>query len=294
MAPGVTCLTVTPAETGAAAAGVNALAPSYALFPATGANGKLVLFLNGSTGHPAESIATPDTNFYTAATSLGYAVLALSYRSDQEVATLCAGVDACFFPTRQTIIAGVYQTGAAATLQDVTLDEGITDRAVLALRWLGEHDAGHAWSSFLQSADGGSDPGAELAWGNIVVAGHSQGGGHAAAIGKLFAVNRVLQLSATCDEVKGVPATWLMGTTGTWKTKPALLYYGLDVATTFSGGVPTGGDTTCPTHALGWQSLGMTAARSDDAGGTCSTVALVHNASILCADNEAAWQSMLE
>jgi hypothetical protein len=291
VATGATCLTMTPVDTGAAASGENADKPHYALFPSASPNGRLVLFLNGSGGHPADSIASPAQNFYDAATSLGYAVLALSYRSNTEVAVLCAGAsaDTCFFPSRQTLIFGVYQPDAAASLESIQLDEGIADRAVLALEWLAHNDPGHGWSAFL-TGDAGSDPTQRLAWGNVVAAGHSQGGGHATAIGKLFHVSSVVQLSAPCDSVSGMPASWLSQSTGTWQSD-STRFWGLDVAT---GSAPSGGDTTCPTHAQAWQSLGMMPSRSNDAAMTCAAVSLVHNASILCPENESAWTAMLQ
>ena len=89
--PGVTCLTVTPIQTGAASTGENANVPSYALYPSTGANGKLVLFLNASGGEPSGAIASPTQSFYTAATALGYTVLAVSYYSQKPI-VLCAAI----------------------------------------------------------------------------------------------------------------------------------------------------------------------------------------------------------
>jgi hypothetical protein len=291
VAAGVTCLKVTPAQTGADPTGENATVPSYALAPGSGANGKLVLFFNGSGGHPGDSIASPTNNFYTAATSLGYAVLGVSYRSNTEVGVLCVGDDACFFPTRESLITGAFQTGASATLQGIEPTEGIAPRVGLALEWLAQHDASHGWDAFL-TGPSTAPPGSRIAWSKVVVSGHSQGGGHAAACGKLFAVERVIQLSSTCDEVSGVPATWLDQSNGPWATSPNG-FYGLDVTTTFTGGMPTGGDITCFTHAAAWQALGMTAANSDDACVTCGTATDQHGDSLTCAGNYPNWVAML-
>ena len=291
---GATCLTVTPVETGASSMGQNAGSAQYALYPSptTTAKGQLVLFMNGSGGDPAHAIATPSTNFYETAVSLGYAVLAVSYRSNTEVAVLCTGAaggaGGCFYPTRQTLILGTFQTGAAVSLDDPTtgirLDEGIADRAVLALEWLVKNDPGHPWSAFLLPGDGGTDPASRLDWSHIVAAGHSQGGGHATAIGKMFKTARVVQLSAPCDSTAGAPAAWLSAANGPWATDPSMVFYGLDAT----------GDTICPTFAAAWQALGMPASRSNAAGMTCPAAPMVHNASIGCPGNAPNWQAMLQ
>jgi len=267
-----------------------ALAPD-ALAPTSHARGVLVLFLNGSGGSPAGTIADPQKNFHAAAVAQGDAVLALSYASKDEIGALCVGNDACFFPTRQTLIEGVPQPGVAPKYQGLALDEGIVPRTVLALQYLAARDPAHGWSSFLAAGDAGAAPD----WSKIVVAGHSQGGGHAAAMGKLFLVQRVLQLSSTCDEVNGAAATWTGGSTGAWASAPSG-FWGLSAATTFTGGKATGGDTICPAHAVDWKNLGMTPARSNDGAATCgaATGVAFHAASIRCADNYDAWVTMLQ
>ena len=57
--PGSSCFVLTPEETGAAASGENATVPSYALTAAsaTAPRGELVVFFNGSGGHPSGAIA---------------------------------------------------------------------------------------------------------------------------------------------------------------------------------------------------------------------------------------------
>jgi hypothetical protein len=284
---GVTCLTMTPAETGASASGTNANVAEYALYPGPGTatNGQLLLYMNGTGSTPAASIASPPVNIYNTAVSLGYAVLAVAYRSDQQVLGLCGTDDACFYPTRQTLILGVFQPGAAAALADpnkgIRLDEGIADRAVLALQWLVQHDPSHPWASFLSGSSG--DPALQIAWSSVVAAGHSQGGGHATAIGNMFDTSRVLQLSAPCENVNGAPATWLDVSSRPWATPPGT-YFGLD----------TTQDTTCFTFALAWQALGMAPPRANSGGATCGQVSNPHYASILCPANASNWEAMLQ
>lgn len=296
VAPGVSCFAVTPAETGASASGQNADEPSYALFPDSNAKDELVVFLNGSGGHPALAIADPAKSFYTAATSLGYPVLALSYFSDTTIAMLCgvasATTDACYFPTRKTVVLGVFQPGAAAALMPtMTVDQGIAGRLELALSWLAKNDPQHAWGSFLTTGSGG--PETRIAWEKIVAAGHSQGGGHAAAIGKLFPVARVVQLSSVCDRTNGGAASWTAKSDGPWASDPTQ-FYGLAAPTIFTGSTPTGGDTICPAHVANWMNLGMDPSHQHDDAATCGMTGVTHNASIKCADNYPAWVGLLQ
>lgn len=292
---GSACVTISPAQSGTGATGQNAMVPSYAVTAGTtvAPRNELLVFFNGSGGHPAGPIADPSTNFYNAAAGLGYDVIALSYASDASIGSLCAGVDACFFPTRQTLILGVPQPGASTQVQATTLDEGIAQRLVLALHALVAHDPGQRWNTYLAGA--GSAPEAQLAWSRIAVAGHSQGGGHAAAIGKLFPVARVIQLAATCDAPHGVPAAWTAATAGPWATAPSE-FYGLSAPTVFdASGQPIGGDETCSYHLAVWQHLGMTASRQHNDAATCgaTTTQGFHGAPVKCVGNAQAWRDLL-
>lgn len=293
--PATSCFTVTPAEAGAAATGDNATEPSYAVAPDSGANGKLMLWLNGSGGHPGgkEALPDPTKNVLAAAASLGYAVLAVSYASTTSVGSLCKQTAGCFLPTRKSIILGVPQAGAASGIAMIQIDEGIVDRAARALAYLAARDPSHGWGAFLSSVDTSIPAEQRIRWSAVTAAGHSQGGGHAAAIGKLFAVARVLQFSATCDNVGGVPAGWTGAANGTWATDPSM-FYGLGAPTTFTNGVATDGDLTCPTHLASWQNEGMIASHQNDAAATCGMAGDTHGASAGCTDNYPAWLSMLK
>ena len=295
--PGSSCFAITPAETGASASGENATVASYALTAATSATprGQLMLFFNGSGGHPAGPIPDPQVNFYNAATALGYDVLAVSYFSDASLIALCGTTDSCFLPTRETMLLGVTRPGAASGVQGITLDEGAADRVVLALRALAQRDPGQRWASYLVNTGSGAAPETEIAWNKLVVAGHSQGGGHAAVLGKLFPVARVIQLSATCDGAGTTPASWTDGTTGTWASDPTQ-FYGFGAATIFRLGQPSGGDTVCSRHLVNWQHLGMIAANQRDNAATCgaTTAGGFHSASIMCVQNQSAWTALLQ
>lgn len=304
--PAATCLTVTPVATGASALGENATNPSYALAPHAGQRGQLVLFLNGSGGHPADQIASPTKSFFTAAAGLGYHVLAVSYRSNATIASQCACADACYLPTRETVIAGTVQAGAAADVADMRVDESVAGRAALALAWLATNDPADGWDAFLTSAAAGAPPEAGIDWSKLVAAGHSQGGGHAAAIGRMYPVARVVQLSSTCDEAstsgtcpldpsKVTPASWTSRTSGAWQAA-ASTFWGLDIASVYDAGAWVSGDGLCPLHAAIWNDEAMTTANENDGASICgATTALQnHDASIACADNFAAWRAMLQ
>ena len=115
--------------------------------------------------------------------------------------------------------------------------------------------------------------------------------GHAAAIGKLFPVQRVVMLSSPCDGENGTAASWTKGSVGTWASDPSQ-FYGLAAPTTNNGMLS--GDTTCPYHAMNWQNLGMISGRSHDDAQLCGLTGDTHSASIKCKDNEPAWLGMLQ
>jgi hypothetical protein len=297
------CHLLTPEYTGAAVS-ENYQVPSWALTPSLGvrALGKLVLHLNSSGSHPDAQIAHLPTvsagltqNFYLAAATLGYHVIGLSYMSNTALKTLCSGYPPdCYFASRKTLILGVHQPHEAMPLREIVLSAGIAQRLVLILKKLEQDHANEGWGSYLVAGANGVPPEQKIVWSNIVASGHSQGGGHAAAIGKLFSVARVIQLSGTCDETNGKPAPWLFAANGTWATDPTKLLWGLDAKTHFENGQPVSGDKSCFTHAASWEAEGMNPAQANDNDATCGMTGNQHDASIGCADNYATWQNMLQ
>ncbi len=279
--PGATCVALTPAATGADPAGANAGDPHYALVPAGAGSGALVLFFNGSGGSPAGAIGDLEKNVYTAALAEGHHVLALSYRSDDAIGRLCPDDDPCFLPTRTAIVTGKPQAGAAAAVASIGLTEGIYARTTLALRGLAR---GASTASFAQFVTGAADFGEAIVWSRVIVAGHSQGGGHAALLGRLNAVRRIVPLSSPCDSVGETPATWLTYDPTTWKTNPATAAYVFSALTTFGpGGRPTGGDTICSAHAAAWRAMGVDPSRAFDDAFVCGSSP--HAATLGCVEN---------
>lgn len=114
-----------------------------------------------------------------------------------------------------------------------------------------------------------------------MASGHSQGGGHAALLGRRHALARVIALASPCDNTRGAAAQWLVND-GAYATDPATRFFGL--------GAP--GDTVCPAYPAVWESLRMAAsARLADAA-LCADGA--HGAPIACVENAARWERLLQ
>jgi len=279
---GEVCFLLTPAESGLPASGVNATVDQYALRPTSSARGKLVVFFNGSGGSPlAGTRGSPSASFYATARAAGLHVFAVSYRSDDAIGTLCKGADDCFLPTRRTVMTGVFETGAAAALSGIAVHEGALARLVAGLTTLAARDPSGGWGLFLDAS--ATKPGDKVRWSNVIAAGHSQGGGHAALIGKTFAVDRVVALSSPCDMTTSGPATWLDATKSTYATAPSTSFHGL--------GAP--GDAICSGYSSIWEALGMATSRRHADATICAGSA-AHGASLECVENAPAWTKMLE
>lgn len=278
---GDVCFVLTPAETGLPASGGGATVDQYALRPPMNARGELLVFFNGSGGSPRAGIGSAAGSFYGVARAQGLHVLAVSYVSGQAVGSLCNGNDGCFEPTRATILTGEPQAGAASVLNDVTTDEGAFERIAAALVTLSALDPQGGWSAFL---DRSKLPDAEAAirWEKVFVAGHSQGGGHAALVGKRQAVGRVVMLAAPCDGVGNAVATWLASPVG-YATTPSTKFFGL----------ASMGDTTCPRAPDAWNALGMPMTAQTRNAPVCAGET-AHGAPLGCQSNATAWGELLK
>jgi hypothetical protein len=276
------CFVLTPEESGLPAGGVNATVDQYALRPTTApARGTLLLFLNGSGGSPRGAASAGAVNWYTVARDEGLHALGVSYASDEAVGRLCAGLarNACFVPTRETILRGAFQPGAASELSTITEDEGVYARLEAALATLAAGDPAGGWEAFLRPA--GASPEDRIRWDRVMVSGHSQGGGHAALVGRDHAVARVIMLASPCDGDGTAPASWLSSPDG-YVTSPATSFVGLGAA----------GDEICGTFEAAWIALGMPeGARHVDAVVCAGESA--HGAPLGCADNAARWAALL-
>jgi hypothetical protein len=139
-----------------------------------------------------------------AAADLGYHVIGLAYPNQDTVVGKCNVIwdpkdpdnmdnyntrQSCYLNVRQQTIGGVKQD---ITYTKVSFTDTIYNRLTKLLVYLADNYPDEGWNDFLD------DTGSPV-WSRIVVAGHSQGGGNAALIGKLHLVARVVMISSPPD-----------------------------------------------------------------------------------------------
>ena len=148
---------------------------------------QLLVFLPGTDPGYAQGMQTdggPEayTDFLRQAAGLGYHVIGLMYVNDIPVNVICPGnppaVD-CHERLREEIITGVDLHDAVS----IPPADSIIHRLEQLLVHLG-------WEQYLD-AEG------SVLWEAVAVAGHSQGGGHAAFLGRMFEVDRVIMAAST-------------------------------------------------------------------------------------------------
>jgi hypothetical protein len=177
------------------------------LDPASRVATQLLVLLPGTGGEPG--------NFRligAVAAGQGYRVIGLMYADDRAVLSVCTDESdtGCMAAVRSEIIEGVDRSPYV----NVDSANSIDGRLAALLRYLVEHYPDEGWNSFLSDDT--------LRWSAIAVGGLSQGGGHAAFIGILRAVPRVVMFGAPADGFGGRAAPWMaIGAT------PASRYYGL-------------------------------------------------------------------
>ncbi len=285
------CWVFSPALAGASPLGQNASRLNYAVEPSGSARRSLVVLLNGSGSTPAELTFDPAQNLFVAAAASGNHVLAVAYRSDVAVVTMCRDRPECYGASRSTLVNGVFAPDADASLANIREDEGIVSRIDQALRALVAARPNAGWGAFVASPAAAA-PADRIAWSRIIASGHSQGGGHAAYLAKQFPVMRVVQVSSTCDAAAGVPAPWTVAGSG-WAASPAAVFFGFSAPTIFTDGLPTGGDLNCPYHSAVWQNMGMLSSRQADDAVTCAGFG-PHPAAIVCPANYPRWVTLFQ
>jgi hypothetical protein len=206
-APEVEHLEVTPTATDSAITSPNDV---HEVFSPDGAgNGKLLVFLPGTDGKPANA-----QRFLVEAARLGYHAVGLDY-PDSEAAGSCKQDLACYAPFRDAIVNG---SNAKSPIQIAAADS-ITNRLTKLVAYLAKSDK--SWAVFL-------DANGALDYRSIAFAGLSQGGGHAAFIAKRHEVARVIMFSSVTDAANKTspptPATWI----GDKSATPIDRFYGFD------------------------------------------------------------------
>ncbi|MFP4358078.1 MAG: serine hydrolase domain-containing protein [Puniceicoccaceae bacterium] len=159
------------------------------------ATGYLLLFYPGTGAAPSDYV-----RFCETAAAMGHHVIGLSYPNDESInMVLCrnAPSDECFRQARMEIHTG------EDLHDDVTVDadDSIEGRLEALLGYLAAADPEAGWDRFV-------DAGGAPDWSRFLVAGQSQGGGHAGFTAKRHAVARCIQFSAT-DWWRGGPAAWI-------------------------------------------------------------------------------------
>lgn len=230
--------------------------------PAAQRKPSLVLFLGGSRSNPTQY---EEVSRYAA--RLGYGVLNLAYPTGRgSVGLFCGAVlpssNACYSDYRGESLYGervAYREGASQSYGsarlNVSIDDSIVNRLVCAVQFLkrqadvlGNTDDARYFAGLLDttsaqarvspypatsySAAGPRTPSYPV-WSNIIVAGHSQGGGSAAFLAMTLPadtpVKRVVMLSAPNDHIKdslkgdSAPASWILSSS----TTPLDRFFGL-------------------------------------------------------------------
>ena len=164
-------------------------------------NGRLFLFLGGTDSQTDQYLA-----LRRYAARMGFAVINLSYPNEIATASLRDERDTLVFTKyREEICFG---TSASDFVQVDSLNSIFT-RFKLLLHYLAMNNSDHPWANYLLASG-------EVIWDKIVVAGHSQGSGHAAFLGKRFILDRVLMFSGPNDfsDRYDRPALWLSESPG--------------------------------------------------------------------------------
>jgi hypothetical protein len=160
-------------------------------------NGLLLLSLGGTNSLPKDML-----DFNEEALKLGYLALAVDYVNgppDGSISTGCRpSTDPdCFDKFRREVVRG----DPVSDLVKVKREDSIEFRITELVRHLAKQNPGR-WAKFLQ--------GDEVDWTKVVVAGHSQGSGHAAFLGKAHPLRGVVLLAGPQDSFEdGRTAGWL-------------------------------------------------------------------------------------
>jgi len=165
-----------------------AINPSASVAPVN----KLFVFLPGTGG-------TPDMYrlILRAGATRGYHTLGLNYPDDEAVGVTCAAQStSCYWDVRREVITGT----STSSLVSVSVPDSIVTRLTKVLTYLNTTYPTEGWGQYVS--------GGAPVWANITVAGHSQGGGHAGVMAKLYSLNRAVYFASPPDWSGSAPAAW--------------------------------------------------------------------------------------
>ena len=162
--------------------------------------GQLVVFLPGTQGKPEQY-----TEILRAAAGWGFHAVGLNYPNQTAVGSLCGdSADTnCYWNARTDVLFG--DGTPVAGQSDVTPADSIVNRLDKLLLSMQSNHPDEGWGQFLLSDD-------TVDWSKVVLAGHSQGGGHAAVMAKTVSLSRAVYFSAPADwnNLTDQPADWTL------------------------------------------------------------------------------------
>ena len=204
--------------------------------PTVSPRGRLLVFLPGTQGRP-----TQYTYILRAGASRGFHAVGVNYPNQTAMGTLCQfSTDPdCYWRARAEVVFG---NGTPVGGQaPVARADAIVNRVGKLLAWLKDNHPQEGWGQFLL-------PDKTVDWSKVVLAGHSQGGGHVGVLAKTVSLGRAVYFSSPEDwnELADRPAGW---TSSRPNVTPASLQYGFGADN----------DTLVPNaHAFAhWDAMGL-------------------------------------
>ena len=166
--------------------------------PSVTARGRLFVFLPGTQGRPAQY-----TYILRAGAVRGFHAVGINYPNQTAMGAYCqtSNDPDCYWKARSAVIFGGGTPVAGQPA--VTRSDSIVNRLEKLLVWLRTNHPAEGWGQFLL-ADNTVD------WSKVVLAGHSQGGGHVGVLAKSVSLNRAVYFSSPEDwyDTTDTPASW--------------------------------------------------------------------------------------
>lgn len=185
---------------------------------------KLLLFIGGSFSVPKDYNLVCDHS-----ATMGLDVISLSYPNNVATAPLGASSDLYIFDNYRDELCFGNQVSHVVSVDVLNC---IYTRATKLLLFLKATYPDQNWGQYIT-------PSNTIAWNKVIVAGHSQGSGHACYLGKTNLVDRVVMFSGPNDFSThfNAPANWLIQTGQTPLTKHFSLLHTQDEIVPFANQV---------------------------------------------------------
>ena len=175
-------------------------APHITINPSSSINpkGKLLVFVPGTQGRPGQY-----TFILRAGASRGFHAIGLNYPNQTAMGALCqvSADPECYWSARNVVVFGAGNPVPGQS--PVTKADSIVNRLEKLLAWLHLTYPAEGWGQFLL-------PNSTVDWSRVILAGHSQGGGHVGVLAKSVALNRAVYFSSPEDWYENIdaPANW--------------------------------------------------------------------------------------